>query len=297
MIQRKFSALFLLICLVAALLYGCAEKEYTFAFSVELRDPDTREVITEVARGDRIEVAVTVTNASGRAYEYVGAASGFNADVILSMTEQSYEYRLVHEPIAETADKNPHRIEDGESSTRSYYFTIPEDAPSGEYVLYTGYQHSSERQVLFCLTEEEVESSVEVEEYTFTFGVELRDPDTREVITEVERGDRIEVAVTVTNDSGETYRYMGLKSQFSAYTKLYTVTGEGEYVLIYEPIPTDTLIEVEGWQTVETSDSHTDTYYYSIPADAPSGEYRIFTSYKGSSEEQVLFRLTDAESE
>ena len=96
-------------------------------------------------------------------------------------------------------------------------------------------------------------------------------------------GERIGITVTLTNQTGEIYKYTGSESQFRARVKLFTMNGDTEYTVPLEPIPdTDDI----GEHQIGAGESRSFTFYFNIPSDAPLGVYNLWAAYKDS---QITF--------
>lgn len=96
-------------------------------------------------------------------------------------------------------------------------------------------------------------------------------------------GERIGITVTLTNQTGESYKYTGSESQFRARVKLFTMNGDTEYTVPLEPIAdTDDI----GEHKVKAGESRSFTFYFNIPSDAPLGVYNLWAAYKDS---QITF--------
>lgn len=127
-----FTALALLLC--AACLAGCANKptpKEAFAFGYRIDE-------ATVKQGERVAITVTVTNISGKDYTYTGAYSDYRADARLHSFDSEGEIDKVinHEPAASTTDVGKRVVKDGETSSATYYFNIPEDADCTYYTIY-----------------------------------------------------------------------------------------------------------------------------------------------------------------
>ena len=108
---------------------------YDFGFSYSISDED-------VNRGERIGITVTLTNQTGKTYAYTGATSIFRAQVKLYTATENGEYSVPCEPVPDTDDVGEQEIENGESRSFTFYFSIPSDAPVGKYDLDCRFQDS-----------------------------------------------------------------------------------------------------------------------------------------------------------
>ena len=144
--MRKKILSFILVIIVL-LLTGCDKTPLRdFSFSYEVKTEQE-----EVSRGDRVYITVTVTNDSALPYMYEGSSSDFNAH------ERLYckGYIIWCEPYPVTEDgERVHLIQPHQSSSRTYGYVIPDDAPSGDYDLRVGYEDSEETYYkVFTLTD------------------------------------------------------------------------------------------------------------------------------------------------
>ena len=127
-----FTVLALLLC--TACLAGCANKptpKEAFAFGYRIDEATAKQ-------GERVAITVTVTNISGKDYTYTGAHSDYRADARLHSFDSEGEIDKVinHEPAASTTDVGTRVVKDGETSSATYYFNIPEDADCTYYTIY-----------------------------------------------------------------------------------------------------------------------------------------------------------------
>lgn len=101
--------------------------------------------------------------------------------------------------------------------------------------------------------------------------------------TNYRRGETVTVTSTVTNVSGENYHYVGSSSDFMAYVSIYYCGYDQiEYCLEHEPIE---LADDYMGQIVQSGESRTVEFRFSIPTNAPTGYYAIRLSYGGESYE------------
>lgn len=96
----------------------------------------------EIAKGGRIAITVTLTNNSDKEYSYSGSETDFRATVKLFCKNGETEYIVPAEPVPSTDDIGKHVIAPHESRAFTFYFSIPDDAPSGDYNLSVAYQGS-----------------------------------------------------------------------------------------------------------------------------------------------------------
>ncbi len=125
----------LMLVIIVLFLTGCDKTPFRdFSFSYEIKTEQQ-----EVSRGDRVYITVTLTNDSDFAYIYKGTFSDFDAH------ERLYckGYIIWCEPYPVTDDgPRVHFIKPHQSSSRTYCYIIPDDAPSGDYDLRVGYKDS-----------------------------------------------------------------------------------------------------------------------------------------------------------
>lgn len=138
--MKKLLFFFLILALCLPILAGCkpldAEDQEMFDFSYTVEKQ-------AYARGERIAITTTVTNVSGKNYVYEGSETEFNAWPRLYCTVGSEQVALEHEPVAMTEDLNEHVISDGQSSSMTFYYTVPKDALCGEYSLSLSFRGAS----------------------------------------------------------------------------------------------------------------------------------------------------------
>lgn len=109
--------------------------------------------------------------------------------------------------------------------------------------------------------------------FHFSFTYELKQ-DT------VQRGDRVEIVVTIKNDSRKTYVYQGSSSEYRPSLRLFiTTAGRNEYEIPMEPIPS-TDDSPKSIHQVAAGAEHWETYSFHIPDDAPSGVYTLYVEYE-----------------
>ena len=104
--------------------------------------------------------------------------------------------------------------------------------------------------------------------------------------TEYRAGDRIAIEVTVTNTSGEVYRFNGSSSEFLPAISLYYISDDNEKLgyIEHEPYPlTDDYVK----HVILDGMSGTGTYYFTVPQDAVCAAYSITLSYQGVTKDFV----------
>jgi len=137
--------LILAITLLASLCMGCNQKddektfnETDFAFQYYAKEQVYQ-------KGARIELKAELINDSDNRHRYYGIYSDFNASSTLYCVVDGEEYHIPYEDLVFTDDAPSTKLVDAhQSSTRTYYFNIPEDAPSGEYHLRLSYKTATE---------------------------------------------------------------------------------------------------------------------------------------------------------
>ena len=118
-----------LCCILLCMLFlftGC-KSIYKFTFDYTI---DT----TEYTRGSEVQLTAILTNDSGFTYSYYGASTDFRAHVYLYHESEDGIYVMPMKTYV-TCDRARYRIENGASKIRVVHFTIPSDAPLGEYNL------------------------------------------------------------------------------------------------------------------------------------------------------------------
>ena len=126
--KRALSILLILIVCIAAFA-GCTQNDVNktqFDFSCSAEK-------TMYARGETIQITATVTNVSGKTYEYTGCSGNDFVPFISLYNEANKQYQIISEPFALPEDVVEKRIKDGESGSIVYSFVIPEDAKLGNY--------------------------------------------------------------------------------------------------------------------------------------------------------------------
>ena len=120
-----------ILILTFVFLSGCGRSSDRFTFSYEISTE-------EVSRGDRISITVTLTNDSDLMYIYKGGVSSFSAHERLYCN--GYIIRSIS---ADTDDGSRiHFVKPHQSSSRTFVYVIPDDAPNGDYNLRVGYESS-----------------------------------------------------------------------------------------------------------------------------------------------------------
>ena len=135
--MKKLLFFLLVLALCLPILAGCKPLD---AEDHEMFDLSYTVEKQAYARGEQIAITTTVTNISGKNYVYEGSETSFNAWPRLYCTVGSEQIALKHEPIAMTEDLMEHVIADGQSSSMTFYYTVPKDALCGEYSLSLSYR-------------------------------------------------------------------------------------------------------------------------------------------------------------
>ena len=91
------------------------------------------------------------------------------------------------------------------------------------------------------------------------------------------RGERMELEIEIINNTGKPHGYIGI-GDFVANPRLYCVNNGEEYVLSED---LDDSNADASYREVAPGGSEKDTFCYTIPADAPLGEYTLTCFYNG----------------
>lgn len=132
----KVMGLCLAICFVAGFITACSDSKEIYSFSYTASPKS-------VSRGSRVAITTELTNASDKKYVYKGSESDFSASIKLFYSNGEYVYNVPVEPYALTTDYARYVIKSNESRQFTYYFSIPEDAPIGDYFMTLSYNGSS----------------------------------------------------------------------------------------------------------------------------------------------------------
>ncbi len=109
--------------------------------------------------------------------------------------------------------------------------------------------------------------------FDFSFTYELKQ-DT------VQRGDRIEIVVTIKNDSHRTYVYKGPESDYRPSLRLFVTNADGTEYRIPMEVKPGTDDSPKSIHQVAAGAEHWETYVFNIPDDAPSGAYTLYAEYE-----------------
>ena len=249
--------------------YPPVSTDHAFSFGYEAAD-------AVVQPGGRTSVSCWTVN-DGAAFTYTGYPDKYAPTAYLLHRESSYVIRGTTAPI-EYDGQETITIMTGEIAGKvSYVFSIPADAPTGEYEL-----------VLSCLrnkqsfegvltvgevdTEGETQPPKDTTDSPFSFGYE---PFGGFAIP----GDFVRIEAWVIND-GEPFTYIGnsYKETGRFYPTVTLYHQETGYTI--KVLPPETAIEPILY-TVETGEKGKNTYARMIPTDAPTGEYGLVLSYGG----------------
>ena len=121
------------ICLVA--FTGCGwNKKPDFEFSYVIDR-------VEYSPGEVIEITASVKNISGRVISYTGSSGDFFPWVELYCLGEDGKviYTIEHDPVPFTTDVVEKWIKNGSVGSKTYYFTIPEDAVCSTYSITLSY--------------------------------------------------------------------------------------------------------------------------------------------------------------
>ena len=250
-----FLCVILILSCMLLLFTGC-EKDYKFDFDYEID-------VTECIRGGQVNLKTTITNVSGFAHYYYGSSSGYMADAYLYTKRNGSNYVLYYNPIALSSDTGKHKIDNGVSGSQSFNFTIPLDAPLGEYNLVLSYKNSS--------IEYENVLTIKEGEYEFTFDYDID-------VIECRHGSKVELTTTITNDSGYIYKYLGFSTSFRPQVCLYIEKDGDRYEI---PIDFSDKNDLSYYE-IHNGESRTISVSFEIPALAPLGEYNLVLSYSDS---------------
>ena len=81
--------------------------------------------------GDHITLTVTLKNNSGETYSYEGSYSELKPEIVLISEDE--KFKIYHSDMPYTNDFSRHTFEHGDERTTVFYFTVPENAPKGNY--------------------------------------------------------------------------------------------------------------------------------------------------------------------
>ena len=125
-------------------------------------------------------------------------------------------------------------------------------------------------------------AEIPVEDADFGFSYKV-------VSERVEKGERIQISVELTNQQGKSYSWEGPYSAFRADVTLVCVIGDDSFIISPEPIAdTDDI----GSYEIAAGGKRSADFYFTIPANAPLGSYSLICSFRGTKREFVnVFEL------
>ena len=256
-----------------------SDPSVRFAFSYEMTANDGSAWSGTAMPGDIVNVSTTIVN-HGKPFK----AYDFFAFAQLVLQEDESVVIAGHYPVVDT-DK--HTVESGSTGSRTFHFHIPENATPGVYDLVLSYD--GEKQVFggALTVGETAETYPPVEDgHPFSFGYE---PFGGFAIP----GDRISIACQTVNE-GAAFTFTGYPDTYAPVA--YLIHSETGDMIRGNPAPVD--YEERETITVNAGEiAGKATCLFSIPADAPAGDYDLVLSYGGQEQrfENVLtVRITDS---
>lgn len=96
------------------------------------------------SRGEHITLTVTLKNNTGKTYSYEGSYSELKPEVVL--VSEDGKFKIEHSDMPFTNDFAKHTFNHGETRTTLFYFTIPENAPKGNYTAEMSFMGSRSEQ-------------------------------------------------------------------------------------------------------------------------------------------------------
>lgn len=139
-IVMKKSVIFILIAVVClAAFVGCGQKnkaDFEFSYTIDR---------VEYSCGEVIELTASLKNISGRVISYTGSSGDFFPEIKLyCMNDGSTDvYCIEHDPIPLSTDVVERWVKHGAVGSRTFYFSIPEDAVCGTYSISLYYGEES----------------------------------------------------------------------------------------------------------------------------------------------------------
>ena len=82
-------------------------------------------------RGEHFTLTVTLKNNSGEDYTYEGSYSELKPEIVL--VSEDGNFKIEHDDMPFTNDFAKHIFRHGDTRTILFYFTVPENAPTGSY--------------------------------------------------------------------------------------------------------------------------------------------------------------------
>ena len=237
--------------------------QYTFYYQTD--SPDSKHCVA--LPGDTVSVDTGLQN-EGKAFE---ASNFFARAHFVLQSDPSVVLEGEPYPLNEDAHAAVRTIKRGYRENMPFTFIIPEDAVFGVYDLVLSY--GEEQQVYKgVLTVGEVETEGETyppisTDHMFSFGYEAAD-------AVVQPGDRTSITCWTVND-GAAFTYTGYPDKYAP--TAYLLHRESSYVIRGTTAP----IEYDGQETITIMTGEIAgkvSYVFSIPADAPTGEYELVLS-------------------
>ena len=237
--------------------------QYTFYYQTD--SMDSKHCVA--MPGDTVSVDTGLQN-EGKAFE---ASNFFARAHFVLQSDPSVVLEGEPYPLNEDAHAAVRTIKRGYRENMPFTFIIPEDAVFGVYDLVLSY--GEEQQVYKgVLTVGEVETEGETyppisTDHAFSFGYEAAD-------AVVQPGGRTSVSCWTVND-GAAFTYTGYPDKYAP--TAYLLHRESSYVIRGTTAP----IEYDGQETITIMTGEIAgkvSYVFSIPADAPTGEYELVLS-------------------
>ena len=217
--------------------------------------------------GDTVSVDTGLQN-EGKAFE---ASNFFARAYFVLQSDPSVVLEGEPYPLNEEAHAAVRTIKRGYRENMPFTFIIPEDAVLGVYDLVLSY--GEEQQVYKgVLTVGEIDTEGETyppisTDHAFSFGYEAAD-------AVVQPGGRTSISCWTVND-GAAFTYTGYPDKYAP--TAYLLHRESSYVIRGTTAP----IEYDGQETITIMTGEIAgkvSYVFSIPADAPTGEYELVLS-------------------
>lgn len=236
-----------------------SDPSVRFAFSYEMTANDGSAWSGTAMPGDMVNVRTTIVN-QGKPFR----SYGFRAHAQFVLQEDD---SIIIEGVYPLIDAPKETIETNRVGTCFFSFQIPENATPGVYDLVLSYD--GEKQVFGgALTVRETADTYP--RHAFSFGYE---PFGGFAIP----GDRISIACRTVND-GATFTFTGYPDTYAPVA--YLIHSETGDMIRGDPAPVD-YAERETITVNAGEIAGKATYLFSIPADAPTGEYDLELSYDG----------------
>jgi len=137
-IIMKKSVILLLIAVVCLVAFaGCGEKnkaDFEFSYHIDR---------IEYSAGEVIEITASVKNISGKVISYIGSSGDFFPAIKLYCADADGEYCIEHDAVPLSGDVVERWVKHGAVGSRTYYFSIPENAVCGRYSIVLSYMEES----------------------------------------------------------------------------------------------------------------------------------------------------------